>query len=96
MTDRDPETILNMWAEGKTADQICDATFYSRDAVFFHLRKARRYGDPRAARRECQAPARRRAIKIRILDSIGIPPEHIAAMVGVTKRMVQIRLKEFG
>ena len=93
---RDPETILDLWAEGKTADQICDETYYSRDAVFFHLRKARRYGDPRAARRECQAPARRRAVKIQILNKIGLAPEHIAAMVGVTKRMVQIRLKEMG
>lgn len=90
----EPEQIIILWSQGKTGDQIADITGYSRDAVFFHIRKARECGDCRAARREYQAPARVRRIQIKLLRDLRLPTKTIADMVGCTKRTVQLRLRE--
>lgn len=90
----EPEQIVILWSQGKTGDQIADLTGYSRDAVFFHIRKARECGDSRAARRDYQAPARRRRIQIKLLRDLRLPTNTIATLVGCTKRTVQMRLKE--
>lgn len=88
------EMILKLWASGQTAEQVAEHIDCSRDEVFRQLRLARMDCDPRAARRQYQAPARRRKMKIDILRQLKLSVPQIAAIVGVTTRMVQIRLKE--
>lgn len=89
-----PEQIIILWAAGKTGDQIAEITGYSRDSVFLHIRRARECGDQRAARREHQAPARRRRLQIKLLRDLRLPTDTIATLVGCTKRTVQMRLRE--
>lgn len=90
------ELVLLYWSQGKSADAIADDLFISRDAVFYHLRRARAAGDARADRRCERIPAKRKRSKIMLLSRLNIHPRSIAKMVGLTERMVQIRLKELG
>jgi transcriptional regulator len=88
------EIIIELWHKGRTGDEIADITGYSRDCVFAHLRRARQMGDPRAARRTEQAPARRRAVQVALLARIGLDTHEIAKWVGVTRRCVQMNLRK--
>lgn len=95
MTSR-AERIVILWSTGHTADEIADQTGYSRDTVFFHLKRAREIGDARAARRQRQAPSCRRRAKIAVLHAIGHTSDEIAKLVDCTVRTVQMRIKEMG
>jgi predicted transcriptional regulator len=86
--------ILNLWQANYTADEICDYLGCSHGLVFKHLRNARAAGDQRAANRTYRAPARAKTNKIMILARLNAKTDFIASMVGVSRRMVQIRLKE--
>ena len=86
--------ILSLWSQGHTADNIADNLQCSRELVFFHLRAARASGDPRASRRAYQMPAKRKALKIALLAAITNNTKFIAKTVGLSPRMVQLRMRE--
>jgi hypothetical protein len=88
------DQILSLWSLGYTADQICDQLYCDRSTVFRALSAARNLGDARANRRAYQMPAKRKALKIAILASINANTKFIANTVGLSTRMVQIRLRE--
>lgn len=94
MKQKRREQILALWQDNLTGDQIADRLNISRDAVFWTLRQARKDCDCRASRRPFRAPARRTAIKIAVLRDIGMKPTQIARIIGVSQRLVQMRLKE--
>ena len=86
--------ILDLWASGMTADEVAERSGVSRDCVFYHLRQGRACGDPRANRRKSRIDGRRTRAKIHLLAKLDVPSRSIARIVGVSERMVQIRLKE--
>ena len=89
-----PEAVVILWADGKSDREICELTGYSRDTVFYHLRRARQCRDERAARRAVRAPYMRRRAKIRVLAQLGMASAEIASMLGCSRRLVQLRLRE--
>lgn len=88
------ETVLDLWEKGKTGDEIAEEIHMSRDAVFKSLRMARERGDQRARRRDNQMPSIIRRHKIALLASSGLSKEMIANRLGVSIRLVQMRVKE--
>ena len=88
------ETIVTMWYQGHSAEDIAEIIGISSTAIFKNLRLARALGDPRAARRVGRIPAMRRRRQILEMAQAAIAPAIIAKKLGVTKRIVQIRIKE--
>lgn len=85
---------IHLYSTGLTLDQVADQTGYSRDSVEYHLKRARLAGDPRAAHRTRQEPAYRRRKQIRALVIAGLDIPAIARTLGVTRRLVQMRIRE--
>lgn len=88
------EQVLEMWSQGHCADDICDLADIERDQLFRLLARCRAMGDPRAARRIGRVPAMRRRRKIIELVNDGKSPTAIAKALGVTKRLVLLRIQE--
>lgn len=91
------ETILNMYWEHRTIEEIAVSLDIAIDTVRGYIKRARRRGDKRAARRTglkriMQAEARRE--QILELASFGYSPNDIAKHVHCHLRLVQMRLKE--
>ncbi len=82
------ELILNLWAEGKLAEDIAELATVDYRTVYRVLSMARARGDQRAARRIGRLPAMRRRRKIKELIESGKPKEIIAKTLGVTKRRI--------
>jgi DNA-binding CsgD family transcriptional regulator len=88
------ETILDMWSKGHCADDIAAIAGIDRRNLFQHLRMARALGDARADRRSERVKATDRRKSIAAMVSVGKSKSAIARALGVSKRLVEIRLKE--
>lgn len=93
------ESILNMFWEHRTIEEIACELKLAIDTVRDHIKRARKNGDRRAARktgqkRIMQAEARRK--QIIELAKYDYSPQEIAGMVNCHVRLVQMRLKEAG
>ena len=88
------DSVLDLWSQGYTEDEICCATDFSREVIYKYLRMARAQGDERAARRIGRIPAMRRKRKIMELAQTIKDPAMIARKLGISTRIVQMRLKE--
>ena len=91
------ETILNMYWEHRTIEEIAATLDIATDTVRDYIKRARRRGDTRAARqtgvkRIMQAESRRKQIVE--LHSFGYSPAEIARHMNCHLRLVQMRLKE--
>lgn len=91
------ETILNMYWEHRTIEEISVELNIAIDTVRGYIKRARGRGDRRAARktglkRIMQAEARRK--QILELASFGYTAGEIADLVHCHVRLVQMRIKE--
>ncbi|TIN20159.1 MAG: hypothetical protein E5Y51_03685 [Mesorhizobium sp.] len=89
--------ILDLWAEMASYDVIAERLDIAVSTVVDCIRRAKSNGDPRTSRpfknRKIQrADLRRRSIKQLAAD--GYAASEIAKRLTVSKRLVQIRLKE--
>lgn len=91
---RPRETILDLWHEGHSVEDIAEIVGIDRRNIFHNLRMARALGDPRASRRQGRVPAMRRRRQIVEMFQSGKSTTCIAKALGVTKRIVEIRLRE--
>lgn len=87
-----------MWAELHTIVEIAEALDISEDTVRAYVRRARRLNDPRASRphnwnrrQECAA---RRKTQITLMAKAGVSITDIARKMGISVRLVRMRIKE--
>jgi DNA-binding CsgD family transcriptional regulator len=93
------ERVLNLWAALNTLQDISDELDLSQDTVHSYIKRARRRGDPRAITRKRhwrrrQAKADQRREQILLMSKAGMETKRIAAIMRITERLVQYRLKE--
>ena len=93
------EKVLNMWAALNTLQDICYALDMSQDTVQSYIKRARRRGDPRAITRNRhwrrrQATANERREQIQMMNNAGMAPQRIAKILGITRRLVEMRISE--
>ncbi|MER8628502.1 hypothetical protein NKH55_01830 [Mesorhizobium opportunistum] len=91
--------ILSMWEEMASYSIIAEELDISISTIVECISRAKRLKDPRADRpfrhRNIQIAEKRRREIRRLLDD-GYRPQEIAKRLGVSKRLVLIRLKEVG
>lgn len=91
--------ILGMWEEMASYSTIAEELDISISTVVECIARAKRLKDPRADRpfrhRKIQIAEKRRREIRRLLDD-GYRPREIAKRLGVSKRLVLIRMKEAG
>lgn len=93
------EKVLNLWAALNTLQDICYALDMSQDTVQSYIKRARRRGDPRAITRNRhwrrrQAKANERREQIQMMNNAGMEPQRIAKILGITRRLVEMRISE--
>lgn len=91
------DAILDLWAHLVPYYDIAAELDASKNTVYAAIERGRRQGDPRALRayrdrREWVKEARSRQIVMLAASGMGVSA--IAAALGCTARLVQLRLKE--